>query len=230
MIPTVQHDWNLSPREAIELQQQLRSRVRLTFPAKMATLQRIAGVDISFNRKEPILYAALVILSFPDLAIIESYTSVKEVPFPYIPGLLSFREIPALWPLLEKAANRFDVLICDGQGIAHPRRFGLASHIGVLLNKPTIGCAKSRLIGEYQEPGIEKGSFSYLFDENEVIGAVVRTRRGVKPVFVSPGHLMDVDTAVNIVLATTSKFRLPEPTRQAHILVNQLRGQQRGTS
>jgi len=228
MTGNTHHSWNLTPGEAITLQNSLRSRVQLHFPGHLEDVRRIAGADISFNRREPRLYAALVILSYPELQIMTTYTHIAEVTFPYIPGLLSFREVPALWPLLEKAADQFDVLICDGQGIAHPRRFGLASHIGVLLNKPTIGCAKSRLIGQYREPDGEKGSFSYLYDDDEVIGAVVRTRRGVKPVFVSPGHLMDVDTAVRIVLMATQKYRLPEPSRQAHILVNQLRGQQGG--
>jgi len=222
------HAWNLTPADAIAVQNSLRSRVRLHFPGNLEDVRRIAGADISFNRREPRLYAALVILSFPDLQVVATHTHIADVTFPYIPGLLSFREVPALWPLLETAADQFDVLICDGQGIAHPRRFGLASHIGVLLNKPSIGCAKSRLVGQYREPDGEKGSFSYLYDDDEVIGAVVRTRRGVKPVFVSPGHLMDVDTAVRMVLMATRKYRLPEPTRQAHILVNQLRGQQGG--
>ena len=225
---SIKHTWQLTPAEAVQLQQELRRAVVLQFPGKIDQVQYIAGADVSFNRFEPILYAAVVVMRFPELQVVNTYTHVAEVKFPYIPGLLSFREVPALWPILEPHVDTFDVLICDGQGIAHPRRFGLAAHLGVLLNKPTIGCAKSRLIGSYREPDVQKGSFSELLDDDEAIGAVVRTRTGVKPVFVSPGHLMDIATSVRIVLASTGKYRLPEPTRQAHILVNQLRQKHRG--
>ncbi len=228
MATQLQHNWQLTPAEAIQVQQTLRHQVVLQFPGQVEAVRRIAGADISFNRYEPVLYAAVVILSFPELQVLQSFTHVAEVNFPYIPGLLSFREVPALLPILEPHVEAFDVLICDGQGIAHPRRFGLAAHLGVLLNKPTIGCAKSRLTGHYREPNPQKGSFSPLLDDDEPIGAVVRTRTGVKPVFVSPGHLMDIPTSVQLVLATTRRYRLPEPTRQAHILVNQLRQNHRG--
>ena len=223
-----QHQWQLSPAEAIQLQQELRHQVVLRFPGSVDTIRRIAGADVSFDRHQPVLYAAVVILSFPELQVLQTFTHVTYATFPYIPGLLSFREVPALLPILQAHADAFDVLICDGQGIAHPRRFGLAAHLGVLLNKPTIGCAKSRLIGQYTDPNIEKGSFSPLLDDDEPIGAVVRTRAKVKPVFVSPGHLMDIPTSIRLVLETTRRYRLPEPTRQAHILVNQIRQNNRG--
>ncbi len=219
------HLWNVNPSEAVAIQNRLRNAVRLQFPGNVNAIQFVAGADVSFNRSSSQIFAAVVIVAIPTLEVVHTFQHIAEVNFPYIPGLLSFREVPALWPILQEAAPLFDVLICDAQGIAHPRRLGLASHVGVLLNKPTIGCAKSRLIGTYQEPAEVKGAFSYLWDEDEKVGAVVRTRNGVKPVFVSPGHLMDVETAIRIVLMSTHKFRLPEPTRQAHILVNQLRHQ-----
>ena len=160
-------------------------------------------------------------IDLSDFSIIETATAIRKVDFPYIPGLLSFREAPACIDAIEKLKSTPDCLIIDGQGIAHPRRLGIASHIGLLIDKPTIGCAKSRLIGTFDEPGNKKGSFSPLVDSDEKIGVVLRTRTDVNPVFVSVGHKCTLDDAINVVLQCTTKYRLPEPSRLAHQLVGQ---------
>ncbi len=205
------HSWDLQPPAAITLQRQLAEKVirHKTFD----TLTCVAGVDAGYE--EGRARAAIVALRFPDMEILEYLTVERAVDYPYVPGLLSFREAPAILDGLEKFPCVPDVLIFDGHGIAHPRRLGIASHIGVLVDMPAIGCAKSRLIGRYAEPERDKGSFTLLYDDAEVIGAVVRTRSGVRPVFVSIGHRIDLSTAVNIVLACTRDYRLPEPTRWA---------------
>jgi deoxyribonuclease V len=165
----------------------------------------------------------VVVLQFPELEVVETAMASRKVCFPYIPGLLSFREAPVCIDAVERLKCRPDLFIVDGQGVAHPRRFGLAAHLGVFLDMPTIGCAKSRLIGEFEEPAIEKGTFSLLRDKGEVIGAVVRTRSGVKPVFVSVGHKCLLEDAVRMVLSCASKYRMPEPTRLAHHLVSRVK-------
>ena len=167
----------------------------------------------------------MVLVSLPDLQIISSYYATDAIRFPYIPGLLSFREVPVLIKIFREIPGNFEVLLCDGQGIAHPRRFGIACHLGTLLNKPALGCAKSRLTGRFEEPGNAKGSFSKLYQGNEQLGVVLRTRTGVKPVFVSPGHQLDFDTAREIALNSVTRYRIPEPVRFAHQKVNQLRVQ-----
>jgi deoxyribonuclease V len=164
-----------------------------------------------------------VVIRLPDFEIVETATVARKVNFPYIPGLLSFREAPACIAAIEKLKAMPDVFIIDGQGFAHPRRFGLASHIGVLVNKPTLGCAKSRLTGDFDEPGRRKGSFSPLTDGDEIIGAVLRTRTDVKPVFVSMGHKCTLQDAIKIVLKCTTRYRLPEPSRLAHQLVSRIK-------
>jgi len=215
------HGWDLTPGEAIEVQQRLRNLVRLQPLAQ--PVNTIAGADISFNKFSETVYAGIVVLSLPDLRIIES-TGVRSVAkFPYVPGLLSFRETPSLLEAWEKLETKPAVLMLDGQGIAHPRRFGIACHVGVLLDLPTIGCAKSILVGRYGELGLEAGSQSPLVDRGEQVGVALRTKSKVSPVYVSPGHLIDLDSAVNLVLRSTGKYRQPEPTRQAHLLVNRLR-------
>jgi len=215
------HSWDLTPGEAIEVQQRLRNLVHLRPLAR--PVSAIAGADISFNKFSETVYAGIVVLGLPDLRIIESAGLRSVAKFPYVPGLLSFREAPSLLEAWEKLKTKPDVLMLDGQGIAHPRRFGIACHVGVLLDLPTIGCAKSILVGRYGELGLQAGSRSPLVDRGEQVGVALRTKSKVSPVYVSPGHLIDLDSAVDLVLRSTGKYRQPEPTRQAHLLVNRLR-------
>jgi deoxyribonuclease V len=215
------HSWNLSYSQAVELQKQLASTVRFTKLRKRPSL--VGGLDCSVSKDSLKIVAAAVVLSAEDFAIVETADAVRKADFPYIPGLLSFREAPACIAAVEKLNTRPDVFVIDGQGIAHPRRLGLAAHLGLFFDEPTVGCAKSRLTGAFDEPGLEKGSYADLKDGDEVIGAVVRTRTNVKPVFVSVGHKCLLKDAVNIILASARKYRLPEPTRLAHQLVSKLR-------
>lgn len=215
------HSWDLTPGEAIEVQKRLRNLVRIEPLSR--EVHTIAGADISFNKFSETVYAGIVVLSLPDLQIIESAGVRSVTKFPYVPGLLSFRETPSVLEAWEKLKTKPDVLMLDGQGIAHPRRFGIACHVGLLLDLPTIGCAKSILVGKHGELGHESGSRSPLVDRGEQVGVALRTKDRVSPVYVSPGHLIDLDSAVGLVLRSTGKYRQPEPTRQAHLLVNQLR-------
>ncbi len=215
------HSWNLSTQEARQLQETLAGKVRLSFPG--GDVRYVAGADVSFNRFSPVLYAGIVVLTYPELRVVEEQWVATRTAFPYIPGYLSFREAPAVLAAFEKVRQRPDVMILDGQGIAHPRGLGLASHVGLILDLPTIGCAKSLLVGEFSPPSPEKGATSQLRYDGKVVGVVLRTRERVKPVFVSPGHLMDLRHATEIVLRCCLKFRIPEPTRQAHRLVNRVR-------
>ena len=185
----------------------------------------VAGLDCAFSSDGERIFAIVIVMQIPSsrtserlstFEIIETGRAVRRVDFPYIPGLLSFREAPACLEAIGKLTNRPDLFLIDGQGIAHPRRLGLASHLGLFLDKPTVGCAKSRLIGTFEEPGSEKGSYSSLMDNDEVIGAVVRTRRNVKPLFVSVGNRCLLNDAIRMTLTCTTKYRLPEPTRLAH--------------
>jgi deoxyribonuclease V len=212
MQPVITHPWDVSPAEAREIQRQMRGRV-LVQPLDHQP-EIVAGVDVSV--KDGRARAAVVLLSYPDLVPLQAVTAERPVSFPYVPGLLTFREGLVTLAALEQLMDQPDVLIFDAQGLAHPRRMGLATHLGVLLDRPTVGCAKSRLCGEYQEPGEQKGSWSPLVDGDEVVGAVVRTRDGVKPVFVSIGHRVDLETAVSLVLNCAPRYRLPETTRWAH--------------
>lgn len=212
MQPVITHPWDVSPTEAREIQRQMRGRVLVRPLDRQPEI--VAGVDVSV--KDGRARAAVVLLSYPDLAPFQAVTAEMPVSFPYVPGLLAFREGPVTLAALEQLMDQPDVLIFDAQGLAHPRRMGLATHLGVLLDRPTVGCAKSRLCGEYQEPGEQKGSWTPLVDGDEVIGAVVRTRDGVKPVFVSIGHRVDLETAVSLVLSCAPRYRLPETTRWAH--------------
>jgi deoxyribonuclease V len=219
--PPAPHDWNLTPGEAIEIQQRLRSLVKIE--ALTHDFKTIAGADISFNKFSETVYAGIVVLSFPGLQIIDSVGIRSIAKFPYVPGLLSFREAPSLLEAWAKLETRPDVLMLDGQGIAHPRRFGIACHMGILLDLPTIGCAKSILVGRHDEFGPEAGSRTPLIDRGEQVGVALRTKKNVTPVYVSAGHLIDLPSAIELVLKSTWKYRQPEPTRQAHLLVNQLR-------
>jgi len=237
------HSWNLSYAQARDLQRQLAGRVQFTPIGKRPEL--IAGLDCAFSKDGERILSAAVILKLPDFELIETKSASRKVTFPYIPGLLSFREAPVCIAAVEKLRNKPDVFIIDGQGIAHPRRLGLAAHLGLFFDKPTIGCAKSRLTGQFQEPPPQKGAYTFLKDEkslrsktshapgapggeprvtgHEIIGAVVRTRTNVKPVFVSVGHKCLLEDAIKITLACTTKYRLPEPTRLAHQLVGKLK-------
>jgi deoxyribonuclease V len=215
------HSWDVSPAEARKLQKELATKVDVaTVPGPYRT---IAAADVSYNKHSDWFHAAVVVVDAETLEPIERVGYAGRVTFPYVPGLLSFREAPVVLEAFAKLSRRPDLVLCDGQGIAHPRRIGLASHLGLWLALPTIGCAKSLLCGTYDEPGPERGDRSPLVDKGEIIGAVVRTRSRVQPVYVSPGHLCDLETAVRVTLATAVKYRLPVPARMAHEYVNDLR-------
>ncbi len=223
------HGWKLSYSAAREVQTSLAGKVQFTPLRKSPKV--VAGIDCAFSKDGQRILAAIVVLRLPDFELVETVSAVRKVTFPYIPGLLSFREAPVCIAAVEKLKMRPDVFVIDGQGIAHPRRLGLAAHLGLFFDKPTIGCAKSRLTGAYEEPLPEKGAFTLLTDRSsrkgrltaETIGAVVRTRTNVKPVFVSVGNKCVLDDAIRIVLGCSVKYRLPEPTRLAHQTVGKLK-------
>jgi deoxyribonuclease V len=215
------HDWPTTQAEAIELQRRLAGKVIVDVP--LPSCERIAGADISYNKYSNTVYAGVVVLNAADLSVVERKGVVAESPFPYVPGLLSFREAPVVLQAFRLLATRPDAVMCDGQGLAHQRRFGLACHLGLWLDLPCFGCAKSRLVGSFTPPGEEAGATSPLTYRGEVVGAVVRTKRRTNPVFVSPGHKIDLASAVRWTLATCKGYRIPEPTRQAHLFVNELR-------
>ena len=238
------HSWDLSYSEAAALQRRLSEEVQFVRPRWVrGRLETVAGLDCSISRDGQRIIASAVVLRFlpsgipwtkakkglwgalesHDFELIETATASLKVSFPYIPGLLSFREAPACIAAVEKLKKEPDVFLIDGQGIAHPRRLGLAAHLGLFFDGVTIGCAKSRLTGYFEEPAFEKGSYSLLEDKNETIGAVLRTRTKVKPVFVSVGNKCTLEDAIRIVLACTTRYRLPEPTRLAHQLVSKKR-------
>ena len=250
------HPWQISPREAIAIQRSLAAQVVKT--GHLGSVKYVAGADVSTEKNSSLAYAGVVVMSFPGLELVEEQGIVFELSFPYIPGLLAFREAPPLLKVFEKIEHEPDLILFDGQGIAHPRGMGIASHAGIILDKPSIGCAKSLLFGHFEEPGVEQGSFSYLYapasgsagdragrggiggsalsgphgpphlidDHNRVIGAVVRTRTGIQPVFVSIGHRIDLMTAIQFVLACSCGYRIPDPIRQAHHFENRLRRSQ----
>lgn len=186
-------------------------------------IRTIAGADISFNKYSPTVYAAFVVLDAVTMHVIAESSAIVDVTFPYIPGLLSFREIPPLLEAWRKLSVEPDVLVCDGQGIAHPRGLGIASHMGLVVDKPTIGCAKSVLVGKFEDLDIEAGSTAPMMYKEKQVGVALRTKTKVNPVFVSPGNLMDFESAVQIMMSCVRGYRIPEPTRQAHLLVNRIR-------
>jgi deoxyribonuclease V len=217
------HSWNVTCKEAVAIQQVLRERLILhdgDFPVRIKT---IGGADISYSKKSDLFYAAVVLMDFPSLEVLEVQSAVERAPFPYVPGLLSFREGPALLKIFETLEKMPDAVIFDGQGIAHPRGVGLASHMGLFLDIPTIGCAKTRLIGRYGEVGKEIGDYADLFLDGRIVGAVLRTKKKVRPVFISPGHKIGVRKSIEIILDCCRGYRLPEPVRRAHIAVNEIR-------
>lgn len=211
-------EWPTTTFEARAVQDRLRDQ--LVRRDELAQVRRVAGLDVGFPGGGNETRAGVAILSFPDLRLLESASARRRTVFPYVPGLLSFREAPALLEALASLSAPPQLLLCDGQGYAHPRRFGLACHLGVLTGLPSIGVAKSRLIGEHGPLGAEKGDWTPLRDHDEIIGALVRTRRNVQPLYISVGHKISLETAVRFVLACTTRFRLPETTRWAHRLAS----------
>jgi deoxyribonuclease V len=206
--------WDVTTAEARRLQEELAGTV--VRRGALPVLRRVAGIDVSVNRWSKTGRAAVVVLDYPAMTVAEVSAVSGEITFPYVPGLLTFREAPLVLAAWERLETAPDAVIVDGQGIAHPRRIGLAAHLGLCLGVPTVGCAKSRLIGEHAEPDSAAGSTADLLDSGEVIGQVVRTRDGVKPLYVSIGNLIDLLSAVQLVLACCRGYRLPEPTRLAH--------------
>jgi deoxyribonuclease V len=213
-----EHRWDITPRDAVALQRQLCSLVERA--DRLGAVQRVAGVDVGYEAGNTITRAAVAVLRFPELTLEHHAIARLPTTFPYVPGLLSFREIPAVLKALAQLPQLPDLLLCDGQGIAHPRRLGIAAHLGVLTGLPAIGVAKSRLVGTHEDLPLEKGGWVPLRDHDEVIGAVLRTRSGVAPLYISTGHRVSLETAIHYVLACTTRYRLPEPTRWAHRLAS----------
>lgn len=209
----------LTIEDACKIQNLLCKKVRLS-PLKKEP-RYIAGVDAAFSDDR--VFAAACLYLFPELALIEQQSAVQKLSFPYVPGFLSFREGPAIIAALEKLTQKPDLILVDGQGIAHPRGVGIASCLGVLLSIPTIGCAKSRLVGEHKDPGIKKGRWSTLIYAGKTVGAVVRTKDGVRPLFVSPGHRINIDDALRLAVACTGRYRIPEPLRCADMLSRRMK-------
>jgi deoxyribonuclease V len=204
------HRWDVSPAQALLIQRKLRDRVRVRSLCR--PLRTVGGLDVHANR------GAAVVFSYPDLKWLAGAVAERPISFPYVPGLLSFREMPVLLAAIERLELLPDVFLCDGQGLAHPRRFGIACHLGVWLERPAIGCAKTRLCGDHADPDRERGATVPLVDGEQVIGAVVRTRTDVKPIYVSIGHLTDLQDAIEVVTRCAPRYRLPEPLRSAHAL------------
>ncbi len=214
------HAWDVTPAQAIAIQQRLRRHVLIE--NCLGSVRRIAGVDVGFKHHFTITRAAIAVFDFTTLQLIDSAIAECPTTFPYVPGLLSFREIPAVLEALQQLRQEPDLLLCDGQGIAHPRRIGIASHLGVLTGLPTVGVGKTRLVGSHAPVAEERGACADLLHKGEQVGVVVRTRTGVKPVYVSPGHKVNIVTARDYVLACSPRYRLPEPIHHAHRLASSL--------
>jgi len=212
------HPWDVTPAQAVQYQRNLAQQV--ITQGKVAALRRVAGTDVGFEDNNAVTRAAVAVLDYRDLSLEACAVARRPTRFPYIPGLLSFREIPAVLAALEQLETAPDILLCDGQGIAHPRRFGIASHLGVLIDLPTIGVAKTRLIGEHEPVPQTKGAWRPLMDKGERIGAVLRTRVNTRPLFISVGHRIGLEQAIDIVMHCTPRYRLPETTRAAHRLAS----------
>jgi len=209
------HSWQVSPAQALDMQRKLATQVSKS--SEVTVPRFIAGVDISAGKTGGMATGAVVVLNYPELRLVETKVAQGKLELPYIPGLLSFRESPLILAVCQELTIIPDLILVDGQGIAHPRRIGLASHLGLFLNTPTIGCAKSLLCGTYEVPGEEPGNYAEIVDRGETIGAALRTRLGVKPIFVSIGHKVDLNTAIYWVMQCCRGYRLPEPTRLAHL-------------
>ncbi len=207
------HTWNVGLDEAKALQRELASKIVLE--DQLGEVRYVAGVDMAINEGNGMARAAVVLLSYPDLVILEKHVYEEPLRMPYIPGLLSFRELPSVLGALQQLKQKPDLVMADGQGIAHPRRLGIAAHLGLWIETPTIGCAKSLFVGTYEPVGEEVGDWSPLVDRHETIGAVLRTRAKVKPMFISPGHKISLASSIKYVLACGRGYRLPETTRQA---------------
>jgi deoxyribonuclease V len=206
--------WDVTPAEARQIQEEVRSRVSRTNGKELKRIQYVAGVDCALRNNQAI--AAVPVLDFETLELVDLAIVEKPLVFPYVPGLLTFRECPAILAAMEQLKVQPDLVMVDGQGIAHPRRIGIAAHLGVLIDKPTIGCAKSRLIGTHDEPYHRAGYYTDLWDKDDLIGGVLRTRDGCNPLYISIGHRIDLQTALDLVLECCRGYRLPEPTRYAH--------------
>jgi deoxyribonuclease V len=217
------HPWDLTPQEAARLQLELRERIKMK--RDFGKIRTVARADIALDQAMNVGYAGVIVYSFPDGVELERQSAARSLTFPYVPGLLVFREGPVLLAALEKLRTDPDLIFLDAHGYSHPRRFGLASHMGVILNQPAIGCAKSVLVGRYDNPANEAGAWTPLMDRNETIGAVLRTRRNTRPVFISVGHRIDLETAVEFATACTDGFRIPRPTRKADHYVGELKRQ-----
>ncbi len=211
------HSWDVDTRGAAALQEKLRTKIDSR--SSLKDVEWVAGADVSYIKETNRIYGAVVLFRLPELDVVENVFCAGEAQFPYVPGLLSFREAPILLQAFKKLKRRPQAVIFDGQGIAHPRRFGLASHLGLWLDLPSVGCAKTRLIGEHREPPDRVGASAPLVDAGETIGSVLRTRKGVKPVFISVGHRINLKSAIRLIMACRTRYRLPEPTRMAHQLV-----------
>lgn len=213
--------WPMSYRPAVAMQRKLRARVSLK--SAVGRVRFVAGVDASYETRADLMYAGVVVMDLRDMSVVERKGAIRKARFPYVPGLLSFREAPAILAALKKLTVEPDCILVDGQGLAHPRRFGIACHLGVILDVPTIGCAKSILVGEHGPVGEARGSWAALRFKGRVVGRAVRTRDGVKPVYVSPGNKVSFARAMEIVLKCGGKYRLPAPARLAHQYVNEMR-------
>ena len=211
------HPWNLTPKEAIALQKRLASQVVVKPLPERINL--VAGGDVGYSSSYKTAMAALATYTYPSLEFRELVQFSDEIAYPYMPGLLSFRELPLLLKTFQLLQEQPDVVLCDGQGVAHPRRLGLASHLGLWLGLPTVGCAKRRLVGTHRKVGSKKGQYRSLKHHHEQVGVVLRTRTKVKPLYLSPGHLADIDSSRKLVMRCCSKYRIPEPIRQAHLAV-----------
>lgn len=215
------HSWRVTPREAIQIQLRLRAKIELA--DRLARIRLVAGADLAFSEQGKRAIAGVIVYSFPEIREIERAWAEAPVSFPYIPGLLSFREAPALLKVFARLQNAPDLIFCDAHGYAHPRRFGLTSHLGVLLDTPTIGCAKSLLVGTHSPLPLQAGAWTPLHDADEVIGAVLRTRTGVEPIYVTQGHRISLKTALRFVIAVLDGLRIPRPTRDADRFVAALK-------
>jgi len=219
--PKLRTRWNLTPREARRVQENLRERV--VEEGRLGKLRLVAGADVAFDPATDVAFAGVIVYRFPEMQEVERRCARRKLRFPYVPGLLSFREGPILLAALARLNAEPDLLLIDGHGRAHPRRFGIACHLGVILDRPTIGCAKSLLVGEHREPGARAGATAPLFLEGERVGVVLRTRQGVKPIYVTVGHRVSLDSAVRLVRKCLDGFRIPKPTREADHYVRELR-------
>ena len=208
------HSWNVSVEEAVQIQEALKDRI--TLKKTFSKVEAIGGGDVAYSRDGNLLFGAIAVLSFPNLEILDMATADGKIPFPYIPTLLSFREGQILIKTFQRLKIKPDVMIFDGQGIAHPRGMGLASHMGLWLDIPSIGCAKTPLLDEFVSPGPLKESFEWIFKGREKVGAVLRTKEKVKPLFISPGHRIDLSTSIQLILESCKGYRFPEPLRKAH--------------